>query len=121
MDTSGIIIDINEAFHLRFGYERNDLAGKNFSILFTEEDREANKPERELENTLTLGSANDENYLVHKDGNKIWVTGESVYIENTKDEVFVVKIVHNIHAQKQLERFLLESHEFIDTVFRFGR
>jgi PAS domain S-box-containing protein len=117
MDTSGIIININEAFHLRFGYEKNDLAGKNFSILFIEEDREANKPERELENTLSLGSANDENYLVHKDGNKIWVTGESVYIENTKDEAFVVKIVHNIHAQKQLERFLLESHEFIDTVF----
>jgi PAS domain-containing protein len=44
-------------------------------------------------------------------------TGESVYIENTKEEAFVVKIVHNIHAQKQLERFLLESHEFIDTVF----
>ncbi|HEX5149797.1 MAG TPA: PAS domain S-box protein [Parafilimonas sp.] len=117
MDTAGTIININEAFHLRFGYEEKDLAGKNFSILFTEEDRETNKPERELQNVLTEGSGNDENYLVHKDGNKVWVTGESVYIENTKDEAYVIKIVHNIHAQKQLERFLLESHEFIDTVF----
>ena len=117
MDITGTIIDINEAFHLRFGYEKKDLAGKNFSILFTEQDREINKPERELQNVLTEGSGNDENYLIHKDGNKVWVTGESVYIQNTKEEAYVVKIVHNIHAQKQLERFLLESHEFIDTVF----
>jgi PAS domain S-box-containing protein len=117
MDTSGIIISINEAFHLRFGYEIKDLAGKNFSILFTEQDKETKKPERELQNVLTEGSGNDENYLIHKDGSKVWVTGESVYIENTKEEAYVVKIVHNIHAQKQLERFLLESHEFIDTVF----
>ena len=117
MDTAGTIININEAFHLRFGYEKKDLAGKNFSILFTEQDKEINKPERELQNVLTEGSGNDENYLVHKDGNKVWVTGESVYIENIKDEAYIIKIVHNIHAQKQLERFLLESHEFIDTVF----
>jgi PAS domain S-box-containing protein len=117
MDTSGTIININEAFHLRFGYEKKDLVDKNFSILFTEQDRETNRPERELQNVLTEGSGNDENYLVHKDGNKVWVTGESVYIENAKEEAYVVKIVHNIHAQKQLERFLLESHEFIDTVF----
>ena len=117
MDTKGIIININEAFHLRFGYQAKDLVGKNFSVLFTETDRQINKPERELESVLTDGSCSDENYLMHKDGNKVWVTGESVYIENKKDEAYVVKIVHNIHAQKQLERFLLESHEFIDSVF----
>ena len=55
---------------------------------------------------------------MHKDGNKVWVTGESVLIEKTDDNTtYIVKVVHNIHAQKQLERFLLQSHEFIDTVF----
>jgi len=117
MDTKGIIININEAFHLRFGYDAEDLIGKNFSILFTETDQEIKKPERELASVLTEGSGSDENYLVHKTGNKVWVTGESVYIENAKEEAYVVKVVHNIHAQKQLERFLLQSHEFIDSVF----
>jgi PAS domain S-box-containing protein len=117
MDTKGIIININEAFHLRFGYNAEDLTGKNFSVLFTEADKKISKPERELQTTLTNGSANDENYIIHKDGNKVWVTGESVHIENSKEEAYVVKIIHNIHAQKQLERFLLQSHEFIDSVF----
>lgn len=117
MDKLGTIININEAFHIRFGYDAEELKGKNFTVLFTAEDKEINKPETELQNVLLEGSANDENYLMHKDGNKVWVTGESVLIENIKDEIFVVKVVHNIHAQKQLERFLLQSHEFIDSVF----
>lgn len=117
MDTKGIIININEAFHLRFGYAAEDLTGKNFSVLFTESDKEISKPERELETVLADGSCSDENYLIHKDGNKVWVTGESVHIENNKEESYVVKVIHNIHAQKQLERFLLQSHEFIDSVF----
>lgn len=117
MDVNGIILNMNEAFHLRFGYLIEDLVGQNFSLLFTEKDNATNKPKLELQSVLTEGSGNDENYLVHKDGSKIWVTGESILIENTKDEKYIVKIVHNIHAQKQLERFLLESHEFLDTVF----
>ena len=116
MDKQGVILNINKAFHLRFGYEMADLTGKNFSILYTKKDKEAFKPERELQNVIKDGSASDENYLVNKAGNKIWVTGESVLIEN-ENEAYVVKVIHNIHAQKQLERFLLQSHEFIDTVF----
>ena len=117
MSSDGVIISINEAFHMRFGYLPGDLIGKNFSMLFTEKDREIKKPERELQQVLSEGSSNDENYLVHKDGNKLWVTGESVLIENKEKEDYIVKVVHNIHAQKQLERFLIQSHEFIDSIF----
>jgi PAS domain S-box-containing protein len=116
MDKQGIILKINHAFNIRFGYTAEELTGKKFSVLFTEKDNEKNKPELEIQKAITEGSANDENYLVHKDGNKIWVTGESVFIEQN-DGSYIVKVIHNIHAQKQLERFLMQSHEFIDTVF----
>jgi PAS domain S-box-containing protein len=117
MKCNGEILDINEAFHIRFGYLPEDLIGKNFSVLFTEQDKQLNKPELELQNVNTKGSANDENYIVHKDGSKLWVTGESVLIENKNKETCVIKVIHNIHAQKQLERFLLQSHEFIESIF----
>ena len=116
MDKEGTIINMNHAFHLRFGYVPADLVGKNFSLLFTEKDQAINKPEREIQQVIETRCANDENYLVDKEGNKIWVTGESVLVENDA-ETYIIKVVHNIHAQKQLERFLLQSHEFIDTVF----
>ena len=116
MDKEGTIININNAFTSHFGYQVDDLSGKNFSVLFTETDKQINKPEQEIQKVLTRGAASDENYLIHKDGYKIWVNGESVLAEKDK-ATYVVKVVHNIHAQKQLERFLLQSHEFIDTVF----
>lgn len=117
MNKDGAILNINKAFHAHFGYVPEDLTGKSFSILFTEKDKQTYRPERELQTVLTEGSANDENYLVKRDGSKVWVSGESVLIENNSDETYIVKVVHNIHAQKQLERFLIESHEFIDTIF----
>jgi PAS domain S-box-containing protein len=117
LNCDGKVLDVNEAFHIRFGYLPEDLVGKNFSILFTEHDKKINKPEKELEVVKTTGSANDENYLVHKDGSKLWVTGESVLIKNEEQETCIVKVVHNIHAQKELERFLIQSHEFIDSIF----
>ena len=116
MDTQGFILNMNEAFHLRFGYLLEDLAGKHLSVLFTEKDKAMNKPETEVQNVLRYGSANDENYLINRQGHQVWVTGESVLIKD-EDETYIVKVVHNIHAQKQLERFLLQSHEFIETVF----
>ena len=116
LDKEGTILNINKAFSDHFGYQAEDLAGKNFSVLFLVKDQETNKPEREVREVLTRGSSNDENYLVHKDGYKIWVAGESVLAEH-ENKIYLVKIVHNIHAQKQLERFLLQSHEFVDTVF----
>lgn len=116
MDEEGTILKINKAFTKHFGYDPDDLTGKNFSILFTEKDKEIKKPEREIQEVITQGASNDENYLVHKDGNKIWVSGESVLAEHD-GKTYLLKIVHNIHAQKQLERFLLQSHEFIETVF----
>lgn len=116
MNKEGSIVNVNKAFNLRFGYSPDDLVGKNFSMLFTEKDKATNKPEREIRQAITEGSSNDENYLVNKDGKSVWVMGESVLIENDA-ETYIVKVVHNIHAQKQLERFLLQSHEFIDTVF----
>jgi PAS domain S-box-containing protein len=117
MKCNGEIININKAFHIRFGYLPEDLIGKNFSVLFTEKDRKINKPDRELQTVVEEGSASDENYIVHKDGSKLWVTGESVLIENEDKTTCIIKVIHNIHAQKQLERFLLQSHEFIESIF----
>jgi len=117
MDSVGIILQVNAAFIAAFGYEEKDVEGKHFRMLFTEEDKKTDKPEREANTALIEGSKSDNNYLVHKDGTPIWVNGEAVLVTDEQNEKFIVKIIHNIHAQKQLERFLLESNEFIDSIF----
>lgn len=89
---------------------------KHFRIFYIEKDQALLRPEIELNTTHREGSCSDENYLVHKDGTPLWVTGESILVK-TANDTFIVKIIHNIHAQKQLERYLLASTELLDSLF----
>lgn len=117
MDQEGLIIQANQSFLAAFGYKSGQLTGKNFSILFTEKDRAANKPGIEVKTAINKGAKSDNNYLLHRDGTPIWVMGESISVKNTAGEKFLVKIIQNINTQKKLERILLESNEFLDTIF----
>jgi PAS domain S-box-containing protein len=116
MSTDGIIREVNQAFTTAYGYDTEDLQSKQHRVLFTEKDQVKLLPEIELNKTNREGSSSDENYIVHKDGSLVWVTGESVLIK-TQSETCIVKVIHNIHAQKQLERYLLASNELLDSLF----
>jgi PAS domain S-box-containing protein len=117
MNTEGFILEVNDAFTTAFGYNVNDLTDKNFSLLFTEEDKKAGKPIVELQKVKAHGVASDDNYLMHKDGTPIWTSGESIFVQTSKEKNYIVKVVQNIHAQKQMEGFLTESNEFIESIF----
>lgn len=116
MSGEGIIQQVNEAFTTAYGYSNEDLHSKHFRLLYIEKDQVLQKPEIELNQTHRQGSHSDENYIVHKDGTPIWVTGESLLV-NTDGPASIVKVIHNIHAQKQLERYLLASSELLDSLF----
>ena len=117
MDTKGKILDVNKGFLTSFGYTKKSVIGKNFDIFFTTKDREEGKPAHEIKTTLSKGSNSDNNFLLNKDHVPIWVLGESILTTNTDGEKFIVKIIQNINTQKKLEGFLMESNEFISTVF----
>lgn len=116
MDKDGIILHVNNAFTQAYGFTNEDVMSKHFRILYTEKDRTLLRPEIEINTTLRTGSSSDENYIMHKDGTPIWVTGEAILVK-TETATGIVKIIHNIHAQKQLERYLLASNELLEDLF----
>lgn len=111
MDTAGNILDVNHGFNNCFGYSKEMLVGHNFDILFIDEDRKRNLPERELEGVKKHGSYNDENYLRRSDGSATWVHGESIHISDAKGQEFVLKIVQDINEEKILEHELKRVNE----------
>ena len=117
LNTNGKILEVNKGFINAFGYKKNDLVGKNFAILFTDVDKSANKPAIEIKTVLTKGNKSDNNYLLNKEGLPIWVLGEALLVTNNEDEKYIVKIIQNINTQKKMEGFLIESDEFIHTIF----
>lgn len=116
MTLEGIIISVNQAFTSTFGYEDKDIKGKHFSMLFTKEDREAGRPELEIQNVKTVGSAQDRNFILHSNGHKIWVSGETILVSNKKGNTFLVKVIQNLHEQKLLENFLSDSNELQESI-----
>jgi PAS domain S-box-containing protein len=106
MDDKGTILKANPGALKNFGYTEQDVVGKNFSLLFTKEDRSASSPEKELKNVLETGSGIDNNYIVHKNKRHLWCHGESILAKDEKGKNFIVKIVFDVDEQKRLENTL---------------
>lgn len=116
MDVEGYILDVSETFTMYFGYYKEDIIGKHSRILFTEEDQGKNLPERELIAVQQTGAALDTNFLVSKNKTAIWVSGESFLVKDKENNRLIVKIIQNIHNQKELEYFLLKSNHLIESI-----
>ena len=111
LDTQGIISGISQGVQSIYGYTHDDLHGKYFDVLFTEEARRQHKPEIELERVLQQGTAADYNYIVHKDGRQVWTEGESILITDLWGDSFIIKNIHSLEKQKELENNLREQNK----------
>ncbi|HMH23251.1 MAG TPA: ATP-binding protein [Puia sp.] len=113
---NGIVQKVNRAFLLSFGYAEHEVVGQHLDILFTEEDRQKDKPGREIKTVLDEGQCSDNNYLVNKDKTLTWVSGESILIRNDQGEKCVLKIIQNIHTQKESENSIVQLNVFNENI-----
>lgn len=116
MDERGVVLGVSESFTAYFHYTEDDLVGKIPRLLFNAEDQQAMKFEREIENVRNQGFSSDNNYLVNKNGVQTWVSGESLLVENSRKEKFIVKVIQSIHEQKTLETSLRDSTNFVESI-----
>lgn len=118
LDTDGIILEVNKAFIGSFGYERADVCGNHFKMLFTEEDKAKDRPDKEIAAALSQGQAYDNNYLVQKDNVITWVSGESTLIKDEAGKIYVLKIIQNINEQKISENAIISLSNFTDSILK---
>jgi len=116
LDTEGNILAVSAAFTSLFGYTYKDVDGQNFSIFFTSEDKLKNKPQIELEKVLKDGQCDDKNYIVHKNGQITWVSGESILISSAKGEKTILKIIQDIRQQKEFEFSLSRANDLRQSI-----
>jgi len=72
LDINGYIKSWNAGAERTKGYRVEEIIGKHFSCLYTEEDIRAGKPEENLKKTAANGQTTDEGWRVRKDGDKFW-------------------------------------------------
>ena len=116
MDTDGNILTVNAAFTNSFGYTTSELKGKNFEILFTKEDRQNDRPKREVETAIATGQCDDRNFLVKKNKDAVWVSGETLRIGNVNGTGYLLKVIQDISGQKEAEHTVSRALDFNESI-----
>ncbi|MEO6744188.1 MAG: CheR family methyltransferase [Caldimonas sp.] len=57
------------------GYREAEVLGQSGDLIFTEEDRAADVPDRETRTALETGRAGDDRFHLRKDGSRFWASG----------------------------------------------
>lgn len=114
MDTEGYIQTWNKGAEKNKGYKSREIIGKHFSNFYLERDKQAKKPERELELAKRFGRVEDEDWRVKKDGGKFWanVVITALYDED-KNLVGFAKVTRNLTERKQHEDALRDANKLL--------
>jgi len=83
LNTEGRIVGWLAAAERLFGYLPNEIIGQHVSILFTPENRAAGMVEYEQDVARTDNEAEDDRWMLRKDGGRFWATGVLTPIRNT--------------------------------------
>ncbi|MCF6367603.1 sensor histidine kinase [Rhizobium halophilum] len=104
LDLQGSITSWNEGATRIFGWTAEEAAGQPGSIIFTEEDRQAGAPQREMETALSKNSAMDQRWHLRKDGSLFWASGEMMALRSDEGAVEgFVKILRDRTDQRENE------------------
>ncbi|WP_121744612.1 PAS domain S-box protein [Natronorubrum halophilum] len=107
LDSDGHVASWNEGARQIKGYDREEILGEHISTFYTESDRAANVPERNLEKSIENGSLEDEGWRVRNDGTKFWanVTITPVWVDDGTHRGYL-KVTRDMTARREREREL---------------
>ena len=112
LDLDGRIRSWNEGAKRIKGYEAQEIIGKHFSIFYTRQDLDTEKPAFELRMVNEMGRYEEEGWRVRKDGSRFWANvvitplrdafgNLSGYAKVTRD--LTVRKLQEEHLQRLLE------------------
>jgi PAS domain S-box-containing protein len=87
-----------------FGYEPDEVIGKSFDLIFTDEDLKNGVPKKEIELSLKEGRATDNRWHITKDKNLFYAYGLVFPLVGINGEMLgYVKILRDLTDRKQSE------------------
>ncbi|MCE6992967.1 PAS domain S-box protein [Dyadobacter sp. CY323] len=119
LNTDRTVSSWNTGAENMMGYTEAEIIGKSGDIFFVPEDRAKGGPEREVEQALETGRAENERWHLRKDGSRFYGSGVTTALMNEAGDVIgVLKVMRNLTAQKEAEDALRKSQERLQKALR---
>ncbi len=119
LDADGVVQTWNDGAKQIKGYDEGEIAGEHFSTFYTDADREAGIPERNLDEAERNGRVEDEGWRVRRDGARFWanVTITALYDDDDELQGFM-KVTRDMTERHEYEQRLREQKERFETLVR---
>ncbi|EXJ93890.1 hypothetical protein A1O1_02283 [Capronia coronata CBS 617.96] len=111
LDPNGCIATWNTGAMLLKQYTHDEIVGRHFSTFYSEEDRKARKPQKELELALRDGKVEDEGWRVRKDGSRFWANVIITPVYRDGELTGFSKITRDLTERKAAEARLIAAYE----------
>ena len=117
LDPDGTIASWNEGAARIEGYEEAEIVGEHFSTFYTDEDVEADVPERNLEAARVEGRVDDEGWRVRADGTTFWahVTITAVRDDDGTLQGFT-KVTRDMTERREYEQRLRRERDLTEQI-----
>ncbi|HEX6007107.1 MAG TPA: PAS domain S-box protein, partial [Burkholderiales bacterium] len=110
LDPDGRISSWNTGAEHTLGYSAEQIIGRHFSVFYYREDIERGKPQRELEDAISLGRHEDEGWRIRKDGSRFWANVVVAAIRDGSGQVLgFSKVMRDLSERKRLEVELTDA------------
>ena len=115
LDPTGHIISWNRGAERIKGYREEEILGKHFSTFYPQADRDAKKPEKELEIATRDGRIEDEGWRVRKDGSMFWANVIITALRDSSGQLIGFgKVTRDITEKMRAEGALRQSNEELE-------
>ncbi len=104
LDPEGRVVSWNDGAERIKGYSAEDILGRHFSVLYTEEDVNAGRPFYALEQAKKDGRWQDEGWRVRKDGSRFWADVVITALYDSAGELRGFgKVIRDVTERKRME------------------
>lgn len=110
LDREGRILTWNPGAKKIFGFKEPEALGQSWNLLFTPEDRANGLPQREFQQALAAGRAEDERWHMRKDGSRFYASGVIAPLRVGQEVVGYVKVLRDLTERREREEALHRAH-----------